>query len=78
MRGGDGTACALDEECQAGFACANLHCRKISLKGEPCGDGMPCMNTKRIMDGTLKEVLGTGRALEWSARDDVFAPTDAA
>jgi len=30
------------------------------------------------MDGTLKEVLGTGRALGWSARDDVFAPTDAA
>jgi len=21
-------------------------------------------------------VLGTGRALEWSARDDVFAPTE--
>jgi len=38
--------------------------------------GVPCMNTERIMDGTLKEVLGTGRALEWSARDDVFAPTE--
>jgi hypothetical protein len=37
--------------------------------------GMPCMSIERIMDGTLKEVLGTGRALEWSARDDVFAPT---
>jgi hypothetical protein len=36
---------------------------------------LPCMNIERIMDGTLKEVLGTGRALEWSARDDVFAPT---
>jgi hypothetical protein len=40
--------------------------------------GMPCMSIERIMDGTLKEVLGTGRALGWSARDDVFAPTDAA
>jgi hypothetical protein len=38
--------------------------------------GMPCMSTERIMDGTLKEVLGTGRALQWSARDDVFAPTE--
>src|SRR5215217_5808204 len=38
--------------------------------------GVPCMSTERIMDGTLKEVLGTGRALEWSARDDVFAPTE--
>jgi hypothetical protein len=38
--------------------------------------GMPCMSIDRIMDGTLKEVLGTGRALEWSARDDVFAPTE--
>jgi hypothetical protein len=38
--------------------------------------GMPCMSIERIMDGTLKEVLGTGRALEWSARDDVFAPTE--
>jgi hypothetical protein len=37
--------------------------------------GMPCMNIERIMDGTLEEVLGTGRALQWSARDDVFAPT---
>jgi len=37
--------------------------------------GMPCMSTERIMDGTLKGVLGTGRALQWSARDDVFAPT---
>jgi hypothetical protein len=40
--------------------------------------GMPCMSIERIMDGTLKEVLGTGRVLEWSARDDIFAPTDAA
>jgi hypothetical protein len=40
--------------------------------------GMPCMSIERIMDGTLKEVLGTGRALQWSARDDIFAPTDAA
>jgi hypothetical protein len=40
--------------------------------------GMPCMSIERIMDGTLKEVLGTGRTLAWSARDDVFAPTDAA
>ena len=40
--------------------------------------GMPCMSIERIMNGTLKEVLGTGRALEWSARDDIFAPTDAA
>jgi hypothetical protein len=39
--------------------------------------GMPCMSIERIMDGTLTELLGTGRALEWSARDDVFAPTDA-
>jgi hypothetical protein len=39
--------------------------------------GMPCMSIERIMDGTLSELLGTGRALEWSARDDVFAPTDA-
>jgi hypothetical protein len=38
--------------------------------------GMPCMSIERIMDGTLNEVLGTGRALEWSARDDVFAPTE--
>jgi hypothetical protein len=38
--------------------------------------GMPCMSIERIMDGTLKEVLGTGRALEWSARDDVYAPTE--
>ena len=38
--------------------------------------GVPCMSIDRIMDGTLKEVLGTGRALEWSARDDVFAPTE--
>ena len=38
--------------------------------------GMPCMSIERIMDGTLKEVLGTGRALEWSTRDDVFAPTE--
>jgi hypothetical protein len=37
--------------------------------------GMPCMSIERIMDGTLREVLGTGRALQWSARDDVFAPT---
>jgi len=37
--------------------------------------GIPCMSIERIMDGTLKEVLGTGRALRWSARDDVFAPT---
>jgi hypothetical protein len=37
--------------------------------------GMPCMSTERMMDGTLKGVLGTGRALKWSARDDVFAPT---
>jgi hypothetical protein len=33
------------------------------------------MSTERMMDGTLKGVLGTGRALKWSARDDVFAPT---
>ncbi len=39
--------------------------------------GMPCMSIERIMDGTLTELLGTGRALEWHARDDVFAPTDA-
>ncbi len=38
--------------------------------------GMPCMSTERIMDGTLTGLLGTGRALEWSARDDVFAPTE--
>src|SRR5215204_122454 len=38
--------------------------------------GLPSMSIERIMDGTLKEVLGTGRALEWSARDDVFAPTE--
>jgi hypothetical protein len=38
--------------------------------------GMPCMSIERIMDGTLKEMLGTGRALEWSTRDDVFAPTE--
>jgi hypothetical protein len=38
--------------------------------------GMPCLSMERIMDGTLKEVLGTGRALEWSTRDDVFAPTE--
>jgi hypothetical protein len=39
--------------------------------------GVPSMSIERIMDGTtLKEVLGTGRALEWSARDDVFAPTE--
>jgi hypothetical protein len=38
--------------------------------------GMPCMSIERIMDGTLKEVLGTGQALEWSTRDDVFAPTE--
>jgi hypothetical protein len=38
--------------------------------------GMPCMSIERLMDGTLKEVLGTGRALEWSTRDDVFAPTE--
>ena len=38
--------------------------------------GMPCLSIERIMDGTLKEVLGTGRALEWSVRDDVFAPTE--
>ncbi|HZY57092.1 MAG TPA: hypothetical protein VFE09_04765, partial [Rubrobacteraceae bacterium] len=38
--------------------------------------GMPCMGIERIMDGSLKEVLGTGRALEWSTRDDVFAPTE--
>jgi hypothetical protein len=38
--------------------------------------GIPCMSIERIMDGTLKEVLGTGRALQWSARDDVFAPTE--
>jgi hypothetical protein len=37
--------------------------------------GIPCMSTERMMDGTLKGVLGTGRALKWSARDDVFAPT---
>ena len=37
--------------------------------------GMPSMSTERMMDGTLKAVLGTGRALKWSARDDVFAPT---
>ena len=38
--------------------------------------GMPCMSTERIMDGTLKGVLGTGRTLKWSAQDDVFAPTE--
>jgi hypothetical protein len=38
--------------------------------------GMPCLSMERIMDGTLKEVLRTGRALQWSARDDVFAPTE--
>ena len=39
--------------------------------------GMPCMSTERIMDGTLKEVSGrTGAGVE--ARDDVFAPTEAA
>ena len=37
---------------------------------------MPCMSIERLMDGTLKEVLGTGRALQWSTRDDVFAPTE--
>jgi hypothetical protein len=39
--------------------------------------GMPCMSIERIMDGTLKELLGAGRTLEWNTRDDVFAPTDA-
>jgi hypothetical protein len=34
------------------------------------------MSIERLMDGTLKEVLGTGRALQWSTRDDVFAPTE--
>ena len=38
--------------------------------------GLPCISIERIMDGTLKEVLGTGRALQWSTRDDVFAPTE--
>ena len=38
--------------------------------------GVPCMSIERLMDGTLKEMLGAGRALEWSARDDVFAPTE--
>jgi hypothetical protein len=37
---------------------------------------MPCLSIERIMDGTLREVLGTGHALEWSTRDDVFAPTE--
>jgi hypothetical protein len=40
--------------------------------------GMPSMSIERIMDGSLTELLGTGRALGWSARDDIFAPTDAA
>jgi hypothetical protein len=39
--------------------------------------GMPCMSIERIMDGTLTELLGAERTLEWNARDDVFAPTDA-
>jgi hypothetical protein len=38
--------------------------------------GMPCMSIERIMDGTLREVLRTGHALEWSTRDDVIAPTE--
>ena len=37
---------------------------------------IPCMSIDRIMDGTLKEVLGARQALEWSTRDDVFAPTE--
>jgi hypothetical protein len=39
--------------------------------------GLPCISIERIMDGTLTELLGAGRTLEWNARDDVFAPTDA-
>ena len=38
--------------------------------------GMPCMSIERIMNGTLREVLGAGQALEWSTRDDVIAPTE--
>ena len=35
--------------------------------------GMPCMSIERMMDGTLTEVLGAGRTLEWNARDDFRA-----
>jgi hypothetical protein len=36
--------------------------------------GMPCLGVERIMDGTLRETLGSGRMPVLNERDDIFAP----
>jgi hypothetical protein len=36
--------------------------------------GMPCLGVERIMDGTLRETLGSGRRPVLNERDDVYAP----